>query len=613
MMRRTPISVLFLTIILISFCASQTPTITKVEPANWWIGLPHNPMLLVYGEGLRSAKVTTSYPGVSISKVETQPNGRHLFVWVKVERTAHPGQVRFKVSGEKNSEFTWTLAARESTQGRFQGISADDVLYLIMPDRFADGDTKNDNPAESPGQTDRTKSRKWHGGDLAGVTQHLSYIHNLGATALWLTPWWKQNPTTSDYHGYGSVDFYAVDPHLGTMQDLQAMVKSAHSQGMKILLDYVPNHTGPAHPWVDDPPTATWLHGTRQNHPKFAWDFTQLIDPHATPRQYRNVLEGWFADTLADINGDDPRAAEYLVDNAIWWTEMTGLDAYRLDTFGYSSLKFWNYWHTAMFTVYPKSWSVGEVLVDDPWITSYFVGGQMRPRIDTKLTTVFDFPSEFAMRKIFGEGASLKKWVSVLQHDDLYAKPDGLVTLIGNHDHSRFASLPGMTVQKFNAAVALQLTMRGIPQLYSGDEIYMPGGDDPDNRRDFPGGFPGDARNAFDAKGRTPDEEAVFANMQELLKLRREHVALRTGKMWHMLIADDAYAFARDSASDRLMIVFNDSKETKTLTIPLGDTPMQGITTVKPIYGQAKGEADGKQMSVTVPGDSVGIFSVAAK
>ncbi len=356
-------ALLIVVVVLVSISSIAQTSVKKVEPANWWIGLPHDPMLLVYGDGLGNAKVSTSYPGVTISKVEPQPNGHHLFVWVKVAKTARPGSVKFRVqTASKTTDFSWSLARRESIAGRFQGISHDDVLYLIMPDRFADGDTKNDNPPGSPGQTDRSQSRKWHGGDLAGVTQHLPYIQELGATAVWLTPWWEQNPATSDYHGYGSVDFYAVDPHLGTMQDLQTMVSTAHSKGMKIVLDYVPNHTGPAHPWVDDPPTPTWLHGMRQNHPKFAYDFKQLIDPHATPRQYRNVLEGWFADTLADINGDDPRAAEYLIENAIWWTEVTGLDAYRLDTFPYSSLNFWNHWHTAMFTVYPKTWSVGEVM-----------------------------------------------------------------------------------------------------------------------------------------------------------------------------------------------------------------------------------------------------------
>jgi neopullulanase len=600
----------FVVVIMFSI-AALAQSVKKVEPANWWIGLPHNPMLLVYGEGLGTAKVTTDYPGISISKVETQPNGHHLFVWVRVANSTKPGQVKFQVQSEaKTTEFSWDLAKRESTKGKFQGISNEDVIYLIMPDRFADGDTKNDIPVGSPGQTDRKQSRKWHGGDLAGVSQHLGYIQELGATAVWLTPWWEQNPATSDYHGYGSVDFYAVDPHLGTMQDLRSMVKTAHERGMKIVLDYVPNHTGPAHPWVDDPPTPTWLHGTRQSHPKFAYDFKQLIDPHATRLQYRNVLEGWFADTLADINGEDPHAAEYLIDNAIWWTEMTGLDAYRLDTFPYSSLKFWNQWHTAIFTVYPHMWSVGEVMSDDPWITSYFVGGQLRPKIDTKLTTVFDFPSEFALRKIFGEGASMKTWIGVLQHDDLYPNPDGLVSMLSNHDHSRFASLPGMTPQKFNAAFALLLTMRGIPQLYSGDEVYMPGGEDPDNRRDFPGGFPGDARSAFTEQGRTKDEQAVFANIRELLKIRREHSALRSGKMWHLLEADDAYAFVRMNKRDSIVVAYNDTAKERTLTIHLEDTPVAGIANARAIYGGGQAQSDGKELTVRLGPYAVGIFMV---
>lgn len=608
---RRAVAFAFLALVLLACapCLAQSLQVDKVEPPNWWIGMPYQPvMLLVYGEGLSNAKVTTEYPGVSAVVTKT-PNAYHLFVWMKVAETAKPGQVTFTVeSGGEKSKFSVELMARSSQQGKFQGINQDDILYLIMPDRFANGDPSNDVPKGSEGMTDRSQSRRWHGGDLAGVTQHLDYIHELGATAVWLTPWWKQNPGTSDYHGYGTVDMYAVDPHLGTMKDLQDLVASAHARGMKVVMDCVPNHTGPAHPWAKDPPTGTWLHGTPQHHPKFDWHFEQLIDPHATRRMSRDVVEGWFADVLPDINGDDPYAAEYLIANSIWWTEMTGLDGYRLDTFPYSSLVFWNEWHTAMFKMYPHSWSVGEVQNGDPWITSYFIGGQKRPGVDTKLTTDFDFPSEFALRKVFGEGASLKVWVGVLQHDDLYAKPNGLVTLLGNHDDARFANLKGMSVERFDAATALLMTMRGIPQWYSGDEIYMHGGNDPDNRRDFPGGFPGDTRNVFHPPERTAEEQTVFANTQALMKLRREHKALRDGRMYHLLVKDDAYAFARIDDQETLLIIFNGAAEEKALEIPLSETPLEGMSVAGRVFGTGEPKVDGDALHVALPASGVGIF-----
>ena len=598
-----------LLIVLPITCFAQ-PAITKIEPPNWWTKYPRSPMLLLYGTGLQAAQVSTRTPGVKILRTEPQPDGKHTFVWLDVSG-ASAGDVRFTVTaGGREAAFTWPLLARENPAGKFQGISPDDVLYLAMPDRFANGDVSNDNPAEAPGQTDRKQERKWHGGDLKGVAARLDYLKDLGITSVWLTPWWKQNTTTSDYHGYHVVDFYAVEPHLGTMRDLRQLVAEAHRRGMKIIIDYVVNHTGPEHPWAANPPTATWLHGTPARHIEPQYDFAQLIDPHAVPRQYRPVLEGWFANRLPDLNVDDPRVTGYLIDNALWWTEITGLDGYRLDTFPYSSRSFWGKWHAGVFAVYPTTWTVGEVLNGDPWITSFFVGGRKQAGIDTGLTTVFDFPVGFAIDDVLNEGASAKKIVEALQKDSLYDRPGHVVSVIGNHDIQRFLTAAKGNHGKLKAAMALQLTMRGIPQIYSGDEIAMQGGNDPDNRRDFPGGFPGDQQSAFDRSGRTPAQQEMFAHTQSLLRLRREYPALRAGKQWHIGMADTFYAYLRETGTDRLLMVFNREATSQAIEIPLADTPMSDVNALEPIYDAQPAQVSEGTLRVTVPPVTVSVYRV---
>lgn len=586
-------------------------SVVKVDPPNWWIGMPQNPMLMVTGNDLGGTQVSLDYPGVTITRTEPGQDGRYLFVWLRISPQTKPGVATFKVSGGQGSAtFGFSLAGRGRIAGKFTGISEDDVIYLIMPDRFADGDTSNDTPPGGVGQTDRSDPHKWHGGDLKGVTDHLDYLKNLGVTAIWLTPWWKQDNARADYHGYHVVDFYSVDDHLGTMKDLQQMITEAHKRGIKVISDYVVNHTGPTNAWAEHPPTATWIHGTLEHHLTATHDFQYLIDPHAVPQQYQSILEGWFAGILPDLNPDDPILSEYLIDNSIWWMQEAGFDAYRLDTFPYSPRDFWSRWHKALFTNFPNTWTVGEVKKGDPWITSFFVGGRVEEGIDTGLTTVFDFPMEDAIRQVFAHGASAKQLVQVLEHDDLYVHPSELVTLIGNHDDPRFLSEPGATVQEMKAATEFLLTVRGIPQLYAGDEIAMTGGADPDNRRDFPGGFPGDTQNAFTTAGRTAEHQDLYATTHGLLALRREHAALRRGKQFNIGCDDDYYAYLREDGNDRLLMVVNTAHEVKTIKLDLRGTPLSNAIGLVPLRDGKVESMQFGSASVSVSGMSVAVFKV---
>ncbi len=604
-----------LVLLALPCAAAAGPHVAKAEPPNWWIGLPPSPMLLLTGTGLNHASAETSYPGVRVVRAESSGNGHYLFVWTEISRAAKPGTVPLRIrTAQGSTTVSWPLAARSNPSGKYQGLSPEDVIYLIMPDRFADGDTRNDEPAPQLHTYDRANPKAWHGGDLQGIRQRLSYLHDLGITALWLTPFWKNDWRADDfsYHGYHVEDFYSVDEHFGTMEDLQALAADAHRLGIKLVLDFVVNHTGPHHPWANDPPDPQWLHGTAAQHADADYQFNGLVDPHASPRQYRNVVDGWFANKLPDLNTEDPELAQYLLENAEWWMESGGLDAFRLDTFPYSSRRFWSGWHTGIFKAYPDTFSVGEVWDGDPSVTSFFAGGRAERGVDTHLPTVFDFPLAMALRDVLVRNQPASRIPLVLRNDWLYPHPEWLVTFFGNHDMRRFLSEAGSTPAKLQAAFSLLLTLRGIPQIYAGDEIGMRGGDDPDNRRDFPGGFPGDPRSAFDAGERSPDQQAVFAHVQALLALRRKHPALREGRQWHIGFGDHYYAYLREQGGDRVLVVFNDSDAPLPVDLSLSGTPLEGARTAEPLHQAAPAEITGDVLHVTVPARTASIYEMPA-
>lgn len=590
--------------------AAAAPVVHKVEPPNWWANLTPELTLLLTGENLGGARVESANPGVTIVGSEASANGHYLFVHLRFRPGLAPGTILLQIDSTAGSaKIELPVLPRQDARGRFEGFNRDDVIYLIMPDRFADGDPGNDQPSGSTGTYDRKSPMAYHGGDLRGVRQHLGYLHDLGVTTLWLTPVWKN--TDSDYHGYHVVDFYALDDHMGSMRDYQDLVADAHKVGIKVLIDYVANHTGPHHPWANDPPTPTWFHGSPAHHLEPAYSFAGIVDPHASPRESRKTLEGWFVNKLPDLNPDDPSLGTYLAQNAIWWTEIAQLDGFRIDTYPYSSRQFWSQWQDRVRQVYPKIDSVGEVADSDPAITSFFQGGRRQfDGIDTGLATVFDFPLEAALRDVVNHGAPIQRIIDVLQRDDLYSHPEMLVTFFGNHDHSRFINDKGSDAAKLKVAFSLLLTLRGIPQIYSGDEIGMPGGDDPDNRRDFPGGFPGDPKNAFTASGRTPEQQEIFAHVQSLLALRQAHPALRTGKHWHIGWDDTYYAFLRELPEEKLLVVYNNAPESRDLKIPVADTPLQGAQHLQLLFGSAAASLAGDEIQLTLASHSLVIFTV---
>jgi neopullulanase len=588
-----------------------------------------NPVrVLIRGRNFRGARIQPSGNGIGIGPPQINTAGTYILVDVVIGANAAPGRRSLRITtpaGTTEAEFE--ILPSLAREGRFQGFTTDDVIYLIMPDRFADGDSSNNDPPQSRGLYDRSRTRYYHGGDFQGVMAHLPYLKSLGVTAVWLTPWYDNvnhlnererypegaggtpQPIT-DYHGYGSVDFYGVEEHFGTLAKLRELVDAAHRLGIKVIQDEVANHTGPYHPWVDDPPTPTWYNGTKDHHLANTFQTWVLHDPHPVEQMKRETLEGWFINILPDLNQNDEETARYIIQNTLWWIGVTGIDAIRQDTWQYVPNSFWRRWTTAIKREYPNVNVVGEVLDGDVAHCAFFQGGRVRfDGVDTRLDTLFDFPLLYPLRRAFAEGKSLKDLAWILSQDQLYPNPNVLITTLGNHDMSRFMSEPGATIAGLNLAHTLIMTMRGTPQIYYGDEIGMKGTGDPDNRRDFPGGFPGDARSAFSKDGRTADEQAAFEHLQKLGKLRAELEPLRRGVLVNLFISDRQYAYARATKQASVVIVFNNDTRPAAVTFSVAGTGLANGTKLIDRLGIANETTitDGT-MKVELAGRSAAIF-----
>lgn len=616
--------VVFALVVALGAAAQQSagPRVSKVEPPNWWIGLP-NPMLMFTGENLEHAQVSTSALGIHVRRIQPGRNGHYLFAWLEINNSAAAGEIPFTISSQSGKQTVqWRLDHRNSAGEKFQanqgfnGFGPDDVIYLIMPDRFADGDPGNNFP--NSGAYDRHAPRAYHGGDLRGIQGHLPYLKDLGITTLWITPVYDNDDHTGrDYHGYGAVDLYKVEEHFGTLQDYQSLVKAAHEQGLKVILDIIPNHIGPTNPWVADPPTNHWLHGSREHHLISDAEFQHLTDPHASQREWRNIVEGWFVGVLPDMGTDDPVTSQFLRQNAMWWAETGALDGFRLDTLPYVDRKFWHDFHADVHSAYPRFKTVGEVSGFDPGVAAFFAGGRKMAGIDSGVDTVFDFSLYSALRKVVLHDAPAKLLEQVLQQDWLFPHPEQLVTFLGNHDSSRFMGEAEAMPEKLKLAFSLLLTMRGIPQIYAGDEIGMPGGDDPDNRRDFPGGFPGDPRNAFTSAGRTADEQKIFTYVRDLLHLRQEHPALRRGSYVHIFSDDKTFVYLRSfdagkqQNGERLLMVMNNADQPRTVEVEIADTLLANAKSITKVM--AENEAlllSGSKIKIDLPARSFSMYMV---
>src|SRR5215213_4917512 len=602
---------------------AQAPEVIKVDPPSWWPLSQLNPVrLMIRGRNLHGARVQAIGPGVNIGTTNINDRGTYIFVDVGIDNDAVPGKRALSITtprGSARAEFE--VIERLNRAGRFQGFSPQDVMYLIMLDRFADGDQSNNDPPQSRGLYDRKNKFYYHGGDLQGVIDRLPYLKELGVTAIWLTPWYdnynrlnevelKEDKPSTGFHGYNPQDFYAVEEHFGTHAKLRELVDAAHRSGIKIIQDQVMNHTGPYHPWVDDPPTPTWFNGTGSKHLKNVFQTWVLHDPRAVHSLKRETMEGWFLDFLPDLNQHDPEVSRYLIQNTLWWIGTTGLDGIRMDTWQYVPNSFWRDWTAAVKREFPNFKVVGEVKDGDVVHTSFFQGGRVRfDGVDSGLDSLLDFPLFYPIRHAFAEGKPVDEIPKTLAKDYLYNNAEILVTLLGGHDDGRFMSEKGATIDGLKLANALVLTTRGVPQLYYGDELAMEGEDEPTTRADFPGGFPGDKRNAFTSAGRTKDEQELFEYIKRLTTLRREIEPLRTGKLVNLYISEQQYAYARTIRNEAVIVVINNDSNTAEIEFDVSRlTSRNASLTDRLSVTRSAIVRDGK-LKVSLPKRSAAIFT----
>ncbi|HYJ89353.1 MAG TPA: alpha-amylase family glycosyl hydrolase [Pyrinomonadaceae bacterium] len=560
------------------------PEIIKVEPPSWWAGHTINPVrLLVRGKNLGNARIRPTTRALQTTAVRINNTGNYLFVDVKVNPNARPGlhPLILETSAGK-ATIPFRIEPTLPLASRYQGITTDDVIYLIMPDRFANGDLSNDKPADSPPEAnDRKNARAYHGGDLRGIINRLPYLKGLGVTALWLTPWYdnwngvnkcdKPWCPNTYYHGYHAIDYYAVEDRFGDMATLRELVDRAHASGLKVIQDQVANHVGSRHPWVLDPPLDDWFHGTLAKHSLNKFQNSTVLSPHANRVEFRNTLDGWFNDDLPDMNQEQPEVSRYEIQNSLWWVGMTGIDGIRQDTIQYLPRFFIRDLSNALHRQYPRMWMVGEVFERDAAQTAFFIGGHAGwDGIDTQLDSVFDFALWNASLRVFTNKAPVRSLRDELKYDALYPDPLKITTLQNNHDTDRFMSLEGAKLEGAMMHMAFILSVRGIPQFYYGEEIAMEGGHDPDNRQDFPGGFPGDARSAFDPQGRKPKEQQMYDWTRAWIRLRAQLPALRRGQLIDLFYDNDTYVFARQDKTTTVIIAINRADKQKEITVPAG-------------------------------------------
>ncbi len=595
------------------------PVVTEVSPPNWWSGLP-NPMLLLQGKNLTGADVSSSMAGISVRRTKVSTDGHWMFVWLDIS-SAPPQRLNLIVHTSGGTvHVPYELDKRHQPTDGFQGFSSADVMYLLMPDRFSDGDPSNDRLKQMPVTFDRTNPSAYHGGDLLGIQNHLDYLQQLGVTTLWITPLYAQDPiSAADYSGYSPFDFFQVNPHFGALADYENLASALHARGMKFVLDMVMNHVSPKSPWVLDPPAPDWFHGTPDRHLAATNNFASIADPHASEAAYRAPVHGWLANTLPDLNQSNPLVKQYLIQNAVWWIESGTLDGLRLDTFANVDRSFWQDFQTELRALYPRLTAVGEIYSTDPTVVSYFAGGVKHSGIDTGLYTPFDYPSYFALHASLAGNAPMTALTDIERQDWLYPHPERLVTFFGNQDTPRFFSTRGAGISsptagasspvvgnssptageaRMKLAFGLLATTRGMPQIYYGDEVGLSGGSNFDNRRDFPGGFPGDTpggdiNDAFTAAGRTAAQESMHAWVVGLLQLRAQHDVLQTGLQQNLLADDTGFVFARIEALTRasaappgeiMLVLMNKSDAARTFHLDFSHTALDGIATLTAVW-----------------------------
>lgn len=571
-----------LALILSSMTMQAATKIDHIEPENWYVGMKNSSLqLMVYGKNIRDSRVSVDYPGVKIDSLVRLDSPNYLFVYLNLSGVK-PGNMVLNIDGKK---VNYPLKARTMSGDKRIGFDNSDVLYMLMPDRFASGrNITKPMKGLNPYVVDRSKPSLRHGGDLEGVRQHLDYFNQLGVTALWFTPVLENNlpdmNSQSSYHGYATTNYYRVDPRFGTNEDYARLVAEAHTKGLKVVMDMIFNHCGYDHPWVKDMPskdwfnTPEWMEKGDSYYLQTSYKLTPVLDPYASKVDKRETVDGWFVRSMPDLNQKNPHVMTYLIQNSEWWIETVGIDGIRMDTYPYADRKAMSQWMKILNEEYPNFNTVGETWVTEPAYTAAWQKDSKLSKVNSYLKTVMDFSFYDKINLAKHEETDawwkgLNRIYNSLCYDYLYENPSSVMAFIENHDTDRFLE-NGKDTLALKQALALLLTINRIPQLYYGTEVLMNGTKevtDGNVRCDFPGGFAGDKHNAFTAEGRTKAENAMFNWLSKLLKWRRNNMVITKGKQIQFIPYKGVYVIARQWNDQTILTILNGTSQPVTLPL----------------------------------------------
>ena len=606
------VTVILVFYINLAVCFGQNIKINKVEPPNWWAGMKWNKVqLMVYGKDLHNISAEFNNKEIKVLKVHNAESSSYSFIDIRIPSDLNPGTYKLIIHKDGiKKEIDFPILRKKSSKNNFQGFSNKDVIYLIMTDRFADGDTSNNIVKGTLDEYNINNPSGRHGGDIQGIIDHLNYIKDLGVTAIWLTPVIENN-TRISYHGYAATNMYKVDPRFGSNNLYKKLVTDAHADGLKCILDHVSNHISIDHPWMKDLPFKDWIHGTVKHHQISRNDKLVFADIHRDSSTIINTTEGWFTDDMPDLNQSNPYLSNYLIQNTIWWVESTGVDGIREDTYPYCDQKHMARWGKALLTEFPKLNIVGEVFTGDAVFLSSFQTHTYYPRkFDSNLPAITDFATYDAYTAFLKNSKGLHNIYEDYAKDFIYHNPDNLVTFVDNHDVTRALLQANGNFNKFKMALLMLLTSRGIPALLYGTEIGMKGGrSDGLIRTDFPGGFPGDTLNAFTSEGRTKEQNDIYNYVNKILILRDKHPALSTGKLIEFPPYNKLFVYFKVNGNDKFMVILNNNSEEK--TVDLSDYKDQ-LKSVKEIKNLINGKSSNilNECSIKISGESGTLYEL---
>ena len=597
-MKKTILTYAFLSVVLLMSAATQVK-VTRIDPTDWYVGLKNPTLqLMVYGQNVRDAEVSVDYPNVRIDSIARLDSPNYLLIYLDLNG-AQPGEMTLKIGKQK---VKYLLKQREMSGDKRMGFTNADVLYMLMPDRFASSEKYTEpKAAKKLAATlnnyvvDRKQPSLRHGGDLEGIRQHLDYFNELGVTALWFTPVLENNSPDNEagystYHGYATTDYYRVDPRFGTNAEYRQLADEAHAKGLKIVMDMIFNHCGFEHPWVKDRPSKDWFNlyewlegkdkanfnsdprGT--NFQQTSYKLTPVKDPYASEIDLKETVDGWFVPTMPDLNQRNPHVMTYLIQNSIWWIETVGIDGIRMDTYPYADAKGMARWMKTLDDEYPNFNVVGETWVTEPAYTASWQKDSKLSKENSYLKTVMDFSFFDKLSQAKNEETDpwwngLNRLYNSFVYDYLYENPNNVMAFIDNHDTDRFLGNRKDTLA-LKQALALLLTVKRIPQLYYGTEILMNGTKevtDGNVRKDFPGGFPGDKKNCFTSEGRTKAENDMFNWLSNILHWRNGNETIIRGMQKQFIPYNGIYVVARSWHRNNVVTILNGTSKPATLEI----------------------------------------------